>query len=604
MFLFVSVSVDIDNIPHQRSPHWVHGPQGVAPNDTKFSGDHRISKSPILDNEYNPFSVFSIGKGKGSGQTETENKDTLTLSKLDGHNNTKESPLNKENNLSDELNMSDSQKLKKITMTNNAHSERISIEDLEINNVIPTRPEDNATAAVLKTKKNDEKVSFQTIQMEQNDNISRNSNVTPKAIVLHTDEKRKYTSSFQDFKSRSPEDNNEKKGPQKGNTSPLENDANDNEVANISQKPYRQQILGLSSVNQMRESSMTPILVAERAQKGRGPEPVIDSSRNVAASSGTKIIKANLQKKEIHVSKTEKSGPKEETSPKKKKSNKVVVKSQSMKRSEKPKPQQKSSQSSKSKSKSNKRGHNALNDLIKSKSSGASKNKKGTFYNEHIPTVTEPESYLNISEMNNSMSGICYDDDNEKARALGYWNEDSYAANETTMFEESRIKTPYEMRLALGTTDDRNESRLSLETALSPKGATSTRTLSAITSRIDSRGAKYFIENESSSIVIQVKAEDVPEDFEVTNLTGGNYAKDYQDEEDIEDEEEDEDEDEDEYEDEDEDVEDFDETKEVNKDAVETTMSVLYGTTNEGDDDDPDKMVLTGYEHNLQAIRE
>jgi hypothetical protein len=547
--------------------------------------------------------VFPIGKGKKSKQEDTQNGHALTVFQLDGNDNTKEYPLIKEKNIPNDTNLSDSQKLKTITMANNQKSERISIEDLENNKVIPTRP-DNYAMPVLRAETSD-KDSSQIFQTGSNGNTSRNSNVTPKAIVLQTDDNAIYPSHTQ-LSSHTPKGNCEKQSKE-AKICRTKIDLNDSEVATLSQRPYKQQSLGLSTENQVREYTITPVLVTERKQTSETPDKRLgDASKNPTTSGESrhspKVVKTNVKKKDINVSKIHHAGANDEQPLKKRKKTKITVLSQSKKLSEKSKKPQKSSQNSKPKMKSNKRGDQALNDLIKSKSVGALKNKKGTYYNEDIPTITEPESYLNISEMNNS--GICYDDDNEKARALGYWNDDSLAANETAIFEESRIKTPYDMRLALGSTDDRNESRLTLDTAISPKGTVSARTVSAITSRIDSRGAKYFIENESASIVIQVKAEDVPEDFGVDYLTGDTHTKD--DEEHVTFEEDDyEGEDEDyEYEDEDEDIDEFQEANEASKNAIETTMSVLYGTTNGEDDEDPDRMVLTDYEHNLQAIKE
>ncbi|XP_060605751.1 uncharacterized protein LOC132758209 [Ruditapes philippinarum] len=243
------LSVDIDNIPHQRSPLWVNGPQGIAPIETKYNGDHRISKSPVLDKQYNPFSVFPFGKGKKSKQEDTQNGHELTVFQLDGNDNIKEYPLSKEKNIPNDTNLSDSQKLKTITMANNQKSERLSIEDLENNKVIPTRP-DNYAMPVLRAETSD-KDSSQIFQTGSNGNTSRNSNVTPKAIVLQTDDNAIYPSHTQ-LSSHTPKVNCEKQSKE-AKICRTKIDLNDSEVATLSQRPYKQQSLGLSTANQVRE---------------------------------------------------------------------------------------------------------------------------------------------------------------------------------------------------------------------------------------------------------------------------------------------------------------------------------------------------------------
>ncbi|XP_053400096.1 uncharacterized protein LOC128557181 isoform X2 [Mercenaria mercenaria] len=515
------------------------------------------------------------------------------------------------------------------TSSKNIHSEKLLIEDLEKadnNVIIPDRPGGSADEKSMpKLLPNDfAQESFQTFQTEANTTISRNSNITPKAIVLEANGFNDETTNIQDLKGQLPVEDTEE---YRSGYTKRELESADKEVSVLSRSSYKHNI----QRNQLREASLTPILVTENTSKTSEISKKAVPPTEHSLPDNHKIIKTHFEREDlkyvgtfINVSRTPPPGPNDERSFKGRKKNKVLAKSHcSMTQTEKAKKPKTATKFFKVKGKSNKKGQQALISLIRSKSVGVHKNKKGTFYNEDIPTVSETESYLHISELNNTNTGICYDEDNEKARALGHWNNDSHSlvTNVTNLSGNHDRCKSNEMKLALGTAHDRSISRLTSSTDLSLRGSVSVRSINAITSRIDSRGAKYFIENESSSIAIHVKTSDFPDDQGATDLVGSNvnnvenndnqaneeYEEEDEDDDEDDNEDEDEDDDEEEGEEEDEDdeenIDDCDEAKETSKDTIETSMSVLYGTPN-GEEEDPDRMILKGYEHDLVTIKE
>lgn len=422
---------------------------------------------------------------------------------------------------------------------------------------------------------------------------------TAKAIDLATNNSLSNSSDVQYLKRQSPTIFEEQRRPTIKDIKDIERDYKKVPAA---LNGFEKQILQTLDQTKTKQKSPTQVSNNTRNNKDGSLLKTVPSTES-SLPDNPYIIKTHFQREDMNYSTTFFQAPKK--SPpglhngqnfKSKKTNKVAAKTQKSVSVKSPK---NSKQSSKTKGKSKKKGQQAFHTLIQSKSVGVNRNKTGTFYNESIPTVSEPQSYLNISESKSTDKGICYDEDNEKLRAMGYWGHNdtrntivSPNSLSENQFDDARNDDAEELKLDLGSPGDRSISRLTLGTDISVRGSLSSRSISAITSRIDSRGAKYFIENESSSIAIHVKISDVPDDL------GQNKTI----HDDVENSEQDQDEDDSEDEDEDDEGEDFDEVK--NEDDIQTSMSVFYGPTNEEGEEDPDRMVLKGYEPHLLTIKE
>ncbi|KAH3838390.1 hypothetical protein DPMN_111799 [Dreissena polymorpha] len=284
-----------------------------------------------------------------------------------------------------------------------------------------------------------------------------------------------------------------------------------------------------------------------------------------------------------------------------------------------------------------KTGKNALKLLERCQNLHKTPNKLGEFYNDNIPMLT-PHMEAKKIDLDGSISGIAYDDDNLKARQMQNTplnGDDERRSTKSVTFRP----TSSELRNYPRKTPFQNSSPLGH--ANSPHAWKSPHSLSK--DKIEN-GCEYFLENESAVIVLNVKKkgpvgeervrsvrEDLPsvyEECEEDEEEAGNEKDDLEDEdeenddeqgnddgeadedehdeddEDDDDEEDDEDDDDEDDDDEDQDTDESDNKEDVAKEfhgkKFMTAMKITYGDVN-GHDSDPDRMIMTKYGEDFET---